>query len=53
MDDGCCKGWGVIGGCCKGTQGMGGLGIVSIRTLLFRFEPLLTRLSTDNVWLKT
>ena len=40
-------------GCYKGTQGMGGLGIVSIRTLLFRFEPLLTRLSTDNVWLKT
>ena len=49
VDDGCCKGWGVIGG----TQCMGGLGIVSIRTLLFRFEPLLTRPSTDNVWLKT
>ena len=44
---------GVDDGCYKGTQGMGGLGIVSIRTLLFRFEPLLTRLSTDNVWLKT
>ena len=28
-------------GCYKGTQGMGGLGIVSIRTLLYRFEPLL------------
>ena len=47
------RGGAAARGCYKGTQGMGGLGIVSIRTLLFRFEPLLTRLSTDNVWLKT